>query len=144
MTIPPLNSWFCILSHLHGKQSKSAFITARTLLGFPDLTSTVKHFTLSRRVGLTANLWHFRHRGKRVREGDQYSTEPLLLCFIPGGLIRWMFKDEPVTIGDQMGLTRGWKCELCLLNRCRRDEDGWVKVSGDRLRRCPKDDCNGY
>lgn len=70
---------------------------------------------------------------ERRSNGGSIPTEPLLCCFIPRGLIHWMFKDDRVTIGDQMGLTTGWKCEECLLNWCswdeqrREGEQRWVK-----------------
>lgn len=60
---------------------------------------------------------------KKGSNGGSIPTEPLLCCFIPRGLIHWMCKDDGVTIGDQMGLTTGWKCKECLLNWCSWDEE---------------------
>lgn len=64
---------------------------------------------------------------EKRRNGRSIQTEPLLCCFIPWGLIHWMCKDDGVTIGDQMGLTTGWKCKECLLNWCSPDEE-WRSV----------------
>lgn len=94
--------------------------------GFPNLSITVKAFyDVAYRV-LLAYVWQWNcgiPGRKRGSNGGSILTEPLLCCFIPRGLIHWMCKDDGVTIGDQMGLTTGWKCKECLLNWCSWDEE---------------------
>lgn len=81
---------------------------------------------------------------KRGSNGGSIPTEPPLCCFIPRGLIHWMCKDDGVTIGDQMGLTTGWKCEECLLNWCSRDDESGAGLCRDGSRGCLGDVHNGH
>lgn len=85
----------------------------------------------------------FQAKKERRSNGGSIKPEPLLCCFIPRGLIHWMCKDDGVTIGDQMGLTTGWKCKECLLNWCSWDEEQ-EGVGRDGSGGCLRDVHNGH
>lgn len=115
---------------LHGKiSSVCCKIKRQTASGFSRLHSwDILQWCKENLTGIRSRLKKTKKKHgvlgrKRVSNGGSIPTEPQLCCFIPGGLIHWMCKDDSVTIGDQMGLTRGWKCKECLLNWCSRDEE---------------------